>query len=402
MPTEPPTIDEQISTLKRRCDRIIPEADLRAKLERSAETGTPLRIKFGMDPTSPDVHIGHAVPLMVIRQFQDWGHQAVLIIGDYTTRVGDPSGADATRPMLTAEQIDANAHTYVEQVGQILRTDDAHLEVRRNSEWLGKLDLIDLIGLAAQKTVAQMLERDSFAERYAKGNDIRLHELLYPLLQGHDSVAVEADVEMGGNDQLFNNLVGRELQEKAGKEKQVVIVTPLLVGTDGTAKMSKSKGNYVGLTDPAGGAGGIFGKVMSLPDTVMPLYFTLLTDLPPDEFGSLIDRSPRDAKVSLAKTIAARFHDAAAADAAESDFMKATHGGVPDEMPEIPVGPGPHGVVALLVRAGFVKSNGEAMRKIKEGGVKLDGERVTDPKATADVAAPRVLQLGSKRFVRLT
>ena len=379
MPTDPPTIDEQIAILNRRCDRIVPEAELRAKLRRSAETGRPLRVKMGMDPTSPDVHLGHAVPLMVIRQFQDWGHRAVLIIGDYTARVGDPSGADVTRPMLTGGQIDANAATYVEQVGRILRTDDEHLEVRRNSEWLGKMDLIDLIGLAAQKTVAQMLERDSFADRYAKGTDIRLHEFLYPLLQGYDSVAVGADVEMGGNDQLFNNLVGRELQEKSGKEKQVVIVTPLLVGTDGSAKMSKSKGNYVGLTDPAGGAGGIFGKVMSLPDGVMPLYYTLLTDLPESDFGPLVADRPRDAKVRLAKIIAARFHDQAAADAAESDFTKATHGGVPDEMPEIDVGPGPHGIVALLVRAGFVKSNGEAMRKIKEGGVKLDGERVDRP-----------------------
>ena len=224
-------VDEQLAALARRCDRIVPEADLRAKLERSARTGTPLRIKLGMDPTAPDVTLGHAVPLRVVRQFQDWGHNAVLIIGDYTARVGDPSGRNATRPILSGEDIDANAATYVAQVGKILLTDPAHLEVRRNGEWLAGMGLVDVIRLASRATVAQMLQRDDFAKRFAGRVEIRLHEILYPLLQGWDSVMIEADVEMGGSDQLFNNLVGREFQQQEGGEGQVVIVTPLLVGT---------------------------------------------------------------------------------------------------------------------------------------------------------------------------
>ena len=394
------TIDDQLRRLSRRCDRIVPEAELRAKLKKSAETGVSLRIKMGMDPTAPDVTLGHAVPLKVIRTFQDLGHKAVLIIGNYTARVGDPSGADKTRPMLTAEQIAANAETYVEQVGKVLLTDPEHLEVRRNSEWLGKMDLIDLIRLCSRKTVAQMLERDSFSDRYKAGKEIAIHEFIYPLLQGWDSVQIDADVEMGGNDQLFNNMVGRELQEGEGREKQVVIVTPLLVGTDGTMKMSKSKGNYIALTDPPGGAGGMFGKVMSLPDSLMESYYTLLTDEPMAEVKAAIAASPRDTKVRLAKLIIAEFHNEQAADAAERDFMKATHGGVPDEMPELKVGPGPHKLPPLLVAAGFVSSNSEAIRKIREGAVKIDGEKVGE-KELVDMAEPKVLQLGSKRFVKL-
>src|SRR5213082_2226993 len=263
------SIDDQFRILSRRCERILSEQDLRAKLKRSAETGKPLRIKLGMDPTAPDVTLGHAVPLRVIRQFQEWGHKAVLIIGDYTARVGDPTGANTTRPLLSGEQIDANAQTYVDQVGKILLADPQHLEVRRNGEWLGAMNLIDLIRLASRKTVAQMLDRDSFKERFEKGVDIRLHEFVYPLLQGWDSVVIEADVEMGGSDQLFNNLVGREFQKEEGKEGQVVIVTPLLVGTDWHIKMSKSKGNYIAVTDPPSGAAGMFGKIMSLPDSVL-------------------------------------------------------------------------------------------------------------------------------------
>src|SRR3954470_23907436 len=247
------TIDEQITALSRRCERIVPEADLRKKLQRSVATGKPLRIKLGMDPTAPDVTLGHAVPLSVVRQFQDWGHKAVLIIGDYTARVGDPTGRNKTRPQLTGEEIDAHAKTYVAQVGKILLTDPAHLEIRYNGEWLGKMGLVDIIKLAARKTVAQTLTRDDFAKRFAEGVDIRLHEILYPLLQGWDSVCIDADVEMGGSDQLFNNLVGREFQQEEGKPGQVVIVTPLLVGTDRVKKMSKSLKNYIGVTDAPGG-----------------------------------------------------------------------------------------------------------------------------------------------------
>jgi tyrosyl-tRNA synthetase len=395
------SIDEQIKSLSRRCERILSEQDLARKLTKSAETGKPLRIKLGMDPTAPDVTLGHAVPLKVIRQFQDLGHKAVLIIGDYTARVGDPSGRNSTRPILSGEQINANAKTYVEQVGKILLTDREHLEVRWNGEWLGAMNLIEIIRLASRKSVAQMLDRDTFKERYEKGVDIRLHEFLYPLLQGWDSVVINADVEMGGSDQLFNNLVGREFQKEEGKDPQVVMVTPLLVGTDGTMKMSKSKGNYIGLTDPPGGSDGMFGKVMKLPDTLLENYYTLLTDLPAEEFKPQIQSNPRDGKVRLAKHLITWLHNAEAADKAESDFVKATHDGVPDEIPELAVGPGPHKIAPLLVKAGMVASNSEGIRKIKEGGVKIDGQKVADEKQEHTFEKPVVLQLGSRKFVRL-
>src|SRR3712207_2539831 len=293
MPLSALSIDEQLQALGRRCERILTDGDLRAKLKRSAETGKPLRIKLGMDPTAPDVTLGHAVPLKVVRQFQDWGHKAVLIIGDYTARVGDPTGRNQTRRMLTGEEIDANAKTYVAQVGKVLLTDPDHLEVRYNGEWLGTMGLVDIIKLAARKSVAQVLTREDFAKRYAEGVDIRLHEILYPLLQGWDSVMIDADVEMGGSDQLFNNLVGREFQKEEGREGQVVIVTPLLVGTDGVKKMSKSLKNYIGVTDPPGGQNGIFGNVMSLPDALMEMYYTLLTDLPGEAYRGQIQADPR-------------------------------------------------------------------------------------------------------------
>jgi len=392
-----PSIDEQLRILSRRCERILSEQDLRAKLKRSSDTGKPLRIKLGMDPTAPDVTLGHAVPLRVIRQFQDWGHKAVLIIGDYTARVGDPSGANATRPMLSGEQIDANALTYVEQVGKILLADPRHLEVRRNGEWLRAMNLIDLIRLASRKTVAQMLDRDSFKERYEKGVDIRLHEFVYPLLQGWDSVVIEADVEMGGSDQLFNNLVGREFQKEEGKEGQVVIVTPLLVGTDGAMKMSKSKGNYIAVTDPPGGQNGMFGKVMKLPDALMDSYYTLLTDIPSDEFRALIQSNPRDAKVRLAKEIISWFHGADAARAAEDEWNRIHEGnGIPDDTPEITVGAAPLKPGPLLVKAGLASSNSEAIRKIKEGAVEIDGRKLVDPQKEIAISHPVVARLGRK------
>ena len=397
-----PSIDDQIAALGRRCERILSDADLRRKLANSAKTGRPLRVKLGMDPTAPDVTLGHAVPLKVVRQFQDWGHKAVLIIGDYTARVGDPTGKNVTRKMLSGEEIDANARTYVAQVGKVLLTDPDHLEVRYNGEWLGKMGLVDIIKLAARKSVAQVMTRDDFAKRYAEGVDIRLHEILYPLLQGWDSVCIDADIEMGGSDQLFNNMVGREFQQDEGGDGQVVIVTPLLVGTDGAKKMSKSLKNYIGLTDPPGGDGGIFGKVMSLPDTLMESYYTLVTDLPAGEYGPLIASRPRDAKVALAKHLITWLHSAADADAAERAFLTATHGGIPDQMPELPLdGPGPFRIAPLLVRAGFVASNGEGMRKVKEGAVKVDGEKVTDVAREYTFAGPAVLQMGSRKFVRL-
>jgi len=395
-------IDSQLQQLSRRCDRLISEADLRRKLESSAKTGKPLRIKLGMDPTAPDVTLGHAVPLKVVRQFQDFGHKAVLIIGDYTARVGDPTGRNTTRKVLTGDEIDANGKTYLAQVGKILLTDTDHLEVRCNGEWLGKMGLVDIIKLASRKSVAQVLTREDFAKRYAEGVDIRLHEILYPLLQGWDSVCINADLEMGGSDQLFNNLVGREFQKEEGGDAQVVLVTPLLVGTDGVKKMSKSLGNYIALTDPPGGDNGMFGKVMKLPDGLMESYYTLLTDLPESEFKPLIAGNPRDAKVKLAKYIISWLHDPAAADAAEKSFVTATHGGIPDEMPELKLEtPGPHKLAPLLVRAGMVASNGEGIRKIKEGAVKIDGQKVADHQLDYTFDKPVVLQMGSRRFARL-
>jgi tyrosyl-tRNA synthetase len=391
------TIDEQIVMLSRRCERMLTEADLRRKLERSNASGKPLRIKLGMDPTAPDVTLGHAVPLRVIRQFQEWGHKAVLIIGDYTARVGDPTGRNKTRPQLTGEEIDANAKTYVEQIGKVLLTDPDRLEVRYNGEWLAKMGLVDIIRLASRKTVAQVLTREDFANRYAEGVDIRLHEIMYPLLQGWDSVMIDADVEMGGSDQLFNNMVGREFQQEDGKDGQVVIVTPLLVGTDGKIKMSKSKGNYIALTDPAGGQSGMFGKVMRLPDDLMESYYTLLTDLPAEQYRALIQSSPRDAKVNLAKQIITWLHSSEAADAAEAEWDRIQKGGgIPDDTPEIAVGPDPIKPGPLLVKAGLAASNGEGVRKIKEGAVEIDGQKVTDFQKEIRISKTVVVRLGRK------
>jgi len=396
-----PSIDQQIQILSRRCERFVTEEELRQKLKRSYDTGKPLRVKFGMDPTAPDVTLGHVVPLKIIRQFQEWGHKAVLIIGDYTARVGDPTGRNKTRPQLTGEEIDTNAKTYVAQVGKILLTDPEHLEVRFNGEWLGKMGMVDIIRLASQATVAQMLTRDDFAKRYAEGVEIRLHEILYPLLQGWDSVMIDADIEMGGSDQLFNNMIGRELQKNEGKEGQLVIVTPLLVGTDGHIKMSKSKGNYIAVTDPPSGATGIFGKVMSIPDRLMESYFQLLTDLPMDEVRQQIADHPRDAKIRLAKHLISWLHDQQSADAAEAEFVtQFVNKKAPDEMPEFQIGPGPHKLAPLLVQAGLASSNGEAMRKIKEGAVSIEGEKVTDPQKQWTFDHPVAVRLG-RRYARL-
>jgi tyrosyl-tRNA synthetase len=398
-----PTIDQQIAALSRRCERILSEQDLRRKLERSQKTGKPLRIKLGMDPTAPDVTLGHAVPLSVVRQFQDWGHKAVIIIGDYTARVGDPSGRNELRPMLSGEQIDENARTYVAQVGKILLTDPDHLEVRNNGEWLAKMNLVDVIKLASRMTLAQVMHREDFAKRFNEESELRLHEIIYPLLQGWDSVVIEADVELGGSDQLFNNLVGREFQKEEGKESQVVIVTPLLIGTDGQIKMSKSKGNYIAVTDPPSGQDGMFGKIMSLPDTLMESYYQLLTDLPMGEMKPFILSQPRDAKIRLAKEIITRLHSKDAADAAEAEFIKVfAKKEVPDEMPEFVVGHGPHKIAPLLVQIGLAASNGEAGRKIKEGAVSIDGVKITgaDVQKEVTVEQPVVLKLGRK-FARL-
>ena len=395
------SVDEQLRVLARRCERIVPEEDLRKKLERSAKTGKPLRVKLGLDPTAPDVTLGNAVPLSVVRQFQDWGHTAVLIIGDYTARVGDPTGRNELRPQLSDEEIDRNAKRFVNQLGKVLLTDARHLEVRHNGEWLAKMTMVDVIKLLGRKTVAQLLAREDFHKRFTSNVDIYLHELVYPLLQGSDSVMIDADIEMGGSDQLFNNLVGREFQKELGKEQQVVIVTPLLVGTDGHVKMSKSKGNAIGVNDPPGGQDGMFGKIMSLPDALMESYYQLLTEEPMDAVRRRIATSPRDAKIALAKHVITWMHDEQAADAAEAEFKKVfSDRGVPDEMPEFQVGPGPHKIAPVIVNAGLAASNGEAIRKIKEGAVSLDGQKISDFQREYSFEKPVVLKLG-RRFARL-
>jgi tyrosyl-tRNA synthetase len=385
-------IDRQIEQLHRRAERIISVDELRKKLS----AGKQLRIKLGLDPTAPDVTLGHCVPLKIIRQFQDWGHKAVLIIGDYTARVGDPSGRNETRPVLSGEEIDRNAKTYVDQLGKVLLSDQEHLEIRFNGEWLAKMNLVDIIRLAGRKTLRQVLQREDFSKRFESEAEIHLHELLYPLLQGWDSVQIRADVEMGGSDQLFNNLVGRDFQKDEGQDPQVVIVTPLLVGTDGAIKMSKSKGNYIAVTDAPSGDNGMFGKVMRLPDHLMESYYTLLTDLAPEEFRPLIESNPRDAKVRLAKYLITWLHNAEAADRAEQDFMRSTHHGVPDEMPEMKIPRGSHKLPPLLTQAKMVASNSEGVRKIKEGAVRIDGEKVTDPAKVVAIEKEVVLQLGSR------
>jgi len=403
--------ERQLATLRRGAVEVYTEDDLRAKLARAVHEGRPLRVKLGMDPTAPDIHLGHTVVMGKMRQFQDLGHKAVLIIGDYTARVGDPSGVDHTRPVLSDEQIEENAHTYLEQAGRVLDLSEDRLEIRRNSEWLAPMTLKDVLYLASNMTVARMLERDSFEKRYRTGDPIGVHEFLYPLMQARDSLEIRADVELGGTDQTFNCLAGRELQKSHGQEVQVVLTMPLLVGLDGAEKMSKSKGNYVGVTDSPRD---MFGKLMSIPDRLMENYFTLLTRVPMDEVRrTLRSEHPRDAKERLARTVTARYHGEAAAQAAADDFRRvfAEHER-PQDIPEKHLSLGDlHvdgatrqvGVASTLVASDFVSSTSEAMRKIREGAVWLDDVQITDPKATIDpkAATGSTLRLGKKKWAKL-
>jgi tyrosyl-tRNA synthetase len=408
-PNDFPPVDEQLEVLTRGCEHIYTLDELRARLVESREAGRPLRVKLGMDPTAPDIHLGHSVVLGKMRHFQDMGHRAVLIIGDYTARIGDPSGRSKTRPMLSPEQVDANAATYLQQAGKILDTSPDKLEVRKNSEWLAELDMADVLKLTGKMTVARMLERDTFAKRYKAGTEIYIHEFLYPLMQGQDSVAIRSDVELGGTDQTFNNLVGRDLQRDDGQAPQIVVIMPILVGTDGTEKMSKSLGNAIGVDDPAAD---MYGKLMSIPDELMGNYYELLTRRPESEIRDLLDASkthPRDAKVTLAKDIVAQYWGGPAADAAQAEFDR-IHGagaaGLPDEIPEVRVpgelvGENGTGLVGLIVHCGFGKSNGDARRLIAEGGVRLNGQTIRDVHATVAVKTGDVLQRGKRKFVRL-
>ena len=402
-----PRVDEAVRLLAAGSVNLITEAELRAKLAR----GRPLRVKLGIDPTASDIHLGFAVVLRKLRQFQDLGHTAVLILGDFTAQVGDPSGRSASRPRLSAEEVEAHLATYREQAGVILRED--RLEVRRNSEWLGTLGVGGLLRLAASATVAQMLERDDFQKRFRSGQPISVMELLYPMLQGWDSVQVEADVELGGSDQLFNNLVGRTLQEQEGQEPQVVLTTPLLEGTDGVQKMSKSLGNYIGITEPPAEQ---FGKVMSIPDSVLPQYLALATGWPPDrseaEIAALASGAvhPNEAKRRLARTIVDLYHGSGAGEAAEAAFDRVYKAHeAPVDVPVFVLEPaqlmdGRIRLARLLALAGLVKSNSEGRRKIGEGAVRLDGERVTDPDLELDPAGVdgRLVQVGRRSWRRIS
>jgi tyrosyl-tRNA synthetase len=397
------TIDEQLEFLKKGTVDLIREEDLRAKLGRSAKTGKPLRVKLGVDPTSPDIHLGHTVVVRKLKAFQDLGHTVIYLIGDFTAMIGDPSGRNVTRPPLSREEIDANAKTYRDQVLKLLDADKT--EFRYNSEWMDQFDAADFIKLAARTTVRQILERDDFEKRMGEQKPISLHELLYPLVQGYDSVMLEADVELGGTDQKFNLLSGRNLQREYGQEPQVVITTPLLEGLDGVQKMSKSYGNYIGIDEPAGE---MFGKVMSISDELMWKYYELLTDLNSTEISDLRSQiekgeNPRNIKVNLAKLIITDFHSPADADAAEDEFNRRfVQKEVPDEIEERVVTGGNHNLAQLLADTGLASSKGEARRLIEQGGVRVNGERATA--ANADIAIDSegvLLQVGKRKFLKL-
>ena len=389
-------LDQQVELLKRGASLIVPENGLRAKLEKSAKTGKPLVVKLGLDPTSPDIHLGFAVVLRKIRQFQDLGHRVTIIIGDYTTLIGDPSGRSATRPMLTEEQIRENAATYVDQLSVIL--DRAKTDIRFNSEWLGKLSFADLVKLTSKMTVAQVLTRDDFRKRWDAGAPISLHELLYPLAQGYDSVAIEADIEMGGQDQTFNILTGRDLQAETGQDQQIGFFMPLLVGLDGQKKMSKSLGNYVGIAEPAIDQ---YSKVMSLADELMGDWFLLCTDVPVEDYSEWLaaGSNPMEAKHKLAHAIVAIYHGAESADAASEQWKK-VHSGrqFPDDAPEHTVSSNPIAPVALLVELGVCASNGDARRLVEQGGLSINGEKHSDAKALVNVTSGDQLKAGKKHY----
>lgn len=382
-------------------DELLPVADWTQKLARSAATGVPLRIKLGLDPTAPDIHLGHTVVLNKMRQLQDLGHTVIFLIGDFTTLIGDPSGRNSTRPPLTAEQIKVNAETYYTQAAKVL--DPARTEVRYNSEWCDKLGARGMIELSAKYTVARMMERNDFHTRFSEGSSISLHEFLYPLLQGYDSVALQSDLELGGTDQKFNLLMGRHLQAEYGQEQQCVLTMPLLVGLDGVDKMSKSKHNYIGITEDANT---MFAKVLSISDTLMWDWYTLLSFKSLAEIAALkaeieAGGNPKHAKVALAKEITARFHSTAAADAAEQDFMNRSKGGIPDDIPEVSLSGAPLGIGALLKQANLAPSTSEANRLMDGGGVRVDGNVVSDRGLKLD-AGTFVVQVGKRKFARVT
>jgi tyrosyl-tRNA synthetase len=394
-------VEEQLREIRRGAEEILLEEDLRRKLGE----GRPLRVKAGFDPTAPDLHVGHTVLINKMRQFQDLGHEVIFLIGDFTGMIGDPTGKSNTRPPLTREQIIDNAGTYEQQIFKIL--DPERTLVMFNSSWMGAMSAADLIGLAAKHTVARMLERDDFNKRYRSGQPIAVHEFLYPLVQGYDSVAMQADVELGGTDQKFNLLVGRQLQQAYGQSPQVVLTMPLLEGLDGVQKMSKSLGNYIGITEPASE---MFGKVMSVSDDLMWRYYELLSFLPSLEIANLRQavaggRNPRDVKLDLAEEIAARFHGEEAGRLAREQFLaRFQQGAMPDDMPDVAIESGgePVRLTRLLKEAGLTASTSESTRMIRQGAVRLDGERVADGALELKPGAIVVCQVGKRRFARVS
>lgn len=396
------SVREALAVTRRGCDELIVAQEWVDKLARSEKQGRPLRIKLGLDPTAPDLHLGHTVVLNKMRQLQDLGHTVIFLIGDFTALIGDPSGRNATRPPLTREQIEANAETYFRQASLVL--DEARTEIRYNSEWSDPLGARGMIELAARYTIARMMERDDFTRRYRAGVAISIHEFLYPLMQGYDSVALRSDLELGGTDQKFNLLVGRELQREYGQEPQCILTMPLLEGLDGVEKMSKSKGNTVGITDSPDE---IFGKLMSISDVLMWRYYELLSARSEAEIGGLrreceAGRNPRDVKREFAMEMVTRFHDAGAAHGAAERFeARFRHGALPDDMPEIRVEGAPLALPAMLRAAGLVASASEAGRLIDQGGVRIDGERVSE-RAHQVEAGSYVVQVGKRRFARVT
>jgi tyrosyl-tRNA synthetase len=403
-------VDEQIALIRRGVDQIVPEDELRKKLERSVKTGKPLRVKYGIDPTGIDVHLGHTVPLRKLRVFQNLGHQAVLIIGNYTALVGDPSGRDQTRARLTEEQVEKNAEDYLRQISKVIDIDKA--EVRRNGEWFSRMSFLDVMRLMGKITMQRMLERDDFTKRIGEDKPIYLHECLYPLMQGQDSAEIKADVELGGTEQLFNLMRGRDLQADAGQEPQICVTLPILRGLDGVRRMGKSLGNYVGVGDPPGGETGQFDKTMSIPDHLLAEWFTLLTDRPTDEIARLKDPAqthPMEAKKTLGKDIVRFYHGDAAAEAACAEWVARFSKGqdpkvIPEkDIPEAELTGGQVGIARLLSLAGLAKSNNEARRAVEGGGVTIgeDRQKVSDPKANVTVTDGLIVRVGKRNVVRV-
>ncbi len=402
------TVDEQFAAIKRGTLEITPEEGLKAKLKKSQETGKPLKIKLGLDPTAPDIHLGNAVVLRKMRQFQDFGHEVIIIIGDFTASIGDPTGRSATRPQLNAAEIRQNAKTYYEQYCRIL--DESKTRVVFNSEWLGSLGFADVLKIAGKLTVARIMERDDFANRFAQGKPIGLHELLYPMCQAYDSVVLESDIEVGGLDQKFNIMTGRDLQTQYDLEEQIGLFMPILVGLDGTQKMSKSLGNYVGVTEPPKD---MFGKLMSIPDELMRSYFELCTDVPLEEIDEIAQglesgkMHPMDIKKRLGREIVTIYHSAGAAAEAQAEFERVfSQREIPEDMPELVLEAsdlenGSIWAPKLVVKAGMAPSNSEARRLIQQGAVTLDGEKIADPSANVTPADGQILRAGKLRFARI-